>query len=66
MEIFPSGDLRSAFDVPRNSSNAYAPNIAPSAIALNSSSDEWGSANVAEAWPAKFLAAAPAARRSAS
>ena len=66
MEIFASGVFRSAFEVPRNSSNEYAPRSAPSEIAENSSRLECGSAKVAEECPAKFLAAAPAARRSIS
>ncbi len=58
--------LRSDFEVPRNSSNAYAPSSAPSAIAASSALEEWGSANVALFAPANERAAAPADRRSVS
>ena len=64
--ILPSGNLRSDFVEPRNSSKAYAPSAAPSAIAATASILVAGSAKVASGVPDKERAALPAARRRVS
>ena len=58
--------MRSDFVDPRNSSKAYAPSAAPSAIAATDSIFGAGNANVASEVPARARAADPAARRRVS
>ena len=66
MAIDANGNFRSNFVDPRNSSNAYAPRAAPSAIAATDATSVAGKAKVASLLPASARAAAPAARRRVS